>query len=246
MQPLRIRYVTTSPAEEYAARPGHVAPLADSIAALLLSRSSRITPSSQGIVFTHPTLGKITYWHPDSIVCSNLGTARMDKIVAVVALENPDVCHVLSISGKYIETLPRKGMANALGHETTDAEAFAQAKRAQARAAARLQELHQPDIAEAVDAALHNAAALQRAVTTIPADRAQHTGQPAPVSRVAARATESATALRESSVTLDIQRNRADAAMESIAARRQTSPANLVPAGHHKPSPAYIDPFDLD
>jgi hypothetical protein len=245
MQPLRIRYVTTSPAEEYAARPGNVAPLADSIAALLLSRSSRVTPTSQGITLTHPTLGKLTYWHPDSIVCSNLGTARMDKVVAVIALDQPDVCHVLSISGKYIETIPQKLMPNALGHEASDSEAFAQAKRAQARAAAQLQELHQPDTAAAVDAALHNAAALQRAVTTLPADRAPHADAPATVSRVAALATESAAALRESRVTLDIQRNRADAAMESIAARRQTSP-QLVPAGSHNSHPSYIDPFDLD
>lgn len=246
MQPLRIRYVTNSPAEEYAARPGNVAPLADSIAALLLSRASRVTPNSQGVVVTHPALGKITYWHPDSIVCSDLGTARMDKVVAVVALEAPDVCHLLSVSGKYIETLPKKLMANALGHEAADSEAFAQAKRAQGRAAARLQELHRPDIAEAVDAALHNAAALQRAVTTLPAERAPHAPEPAPVSRVASLATGNAESLRESRATLDMQRNRADEAIASMPARHRAQSANLVPAGGGSKQPAFIDPFDLD
>ena len=164
---MRIRTVTNSPSEEYSSRAGLVRPLPDNVAAVLLSKSSFVTASPAGCVLR---IGgqKLVFWREQSLVCNDLGGEARKVVVCWNPMDLSKV-HVLTQAGAYIETLPAKALASALGHDQDSRAAYAAARRSQNRAAARLRDLHREDAAEAVETALRNAGALQRAVTMIPA-----------------------------------------------------------------------------
>ena len=164
---MRIRTTTNSPAEEYSSRAGIVRPLPDDVAAVLLSKSSFVTASPAGLVLR---VGgqKLVFWRERSLVCNDLGGEARKVVVCWNPMDLSKV-HVLTQAGAYIETLPAKALAQALGHDEDSGAAYAAARRAQNRAAARLRDLHREDAAEAVETAMRNAGALQRAVTMIPA-----------------------------------------------------------------------------
>ncbi len=245
MQTLRTRFVTNSPAEEYAARPGQVVTLSNDIAALLMHATRKETPTLNGITVTIDGI-RSTYWHPESIVCSEIGIARMPQIVAAWNRLDPTLIHVLSLSGKYIETLPLKATADVLGRSEDDSQAIAASRRAINRATDHLRKVHRPDIEEAVQRNLENAAAINRAVTTLPASLPEPSRESQPYQTpVSNRATQAANRIESDRAITMQSRRTAEEAEEHLSARGITPAATR----HRHVTPVTtiaFDPFDLD
>lgn len=163
---LRLREVAVSPVEEYALRAGKVQPIADSLAALILSRSGRVDVTLRGVVVERNKV-RTTYWHPDSLVCSDL-SFRSRKIFYVLNIHRPDVVHLLAEDGSYLESLPAREKPAVLDNHAQELEARKN-HRAIARATEHLQRLHADDTAEALAALRHNAEETRRVVQTLPA-----------------------------------------------------------------------------
>jgi len=163
---MKLREVSVSPAEEYALRAGTVQPIADSFAAMILSRSGRVEVTLKGVVVERNKV-RTTYWHPDSLVCSDL-SFRSRKIFYVLNIHRPDVVHLLSEDGTYLESLPAREKPAVLDNHAQELEARKN-HRAIARAAEHLQRLHADDTAEALAALRHNAEETRRVVQTLPA-----------------------------------------------------------------------------
>lgn len=162
----RLRRVTNDPAREYAQRPGAVAPLPNSVAALILTRKGwakierhqiKITLDGEDLVFASR----------DSIViAAKNGTG--ERVLWAVNRRAPELLHLLTNDGRYIESVPRKGVATWFSQDDASREAYADAQAMIQRDAARLRELHTPDTAAAADSARHNAAEIHRLVQTFP------------------------------------------------------------------------------
>jgi hypothetical protein len=165
---LKLRTVAVSPHEEYLLRPGEVRPIANELAAAILSKKGRAEITLKGIVVDRVELGgRNIYWHEDSIVCNDL-SARDRKIYYVLNPLLPDIVHLLTDQGAYIESLPLKFKPEVLNTDQQAAE-VAKQNRQIGRAASRLQELHGNSTKERIAELQANSREMQRVVQTLPA-----------------------------------------------------------------------------
>lgn len=178
-QKLRLRKVKVSPHQEYQLRPGEVAPISDSLAALICCRKGRAEIGPKGITVERKDIGgKRIYHHVDSRLCNDL-SQRERKIFYVLNSLKPDVIHLLDDTGRYIESLPEKFQPGVLNNEE-QAREYADQKRQQARVARHLQELHGEDTKEAFAALAHNATVMKGIVQVLGTDTPSPTNAPAP------------------------------------------------------------------
>lgn len=240
---------------ELAARSGKTRPLDHRIAALLLSRHKTIEPKLHGITLTFHG-ERFIYWSPNSIVLSNVGSPKLAKVRAYYDPENMSRIHLLSLSGAYIETLPLKEHIDPLKHTEQNKRILAETKRANNRHLEVLRAARRPDIAEAIDTALANAAAIERSVTQLPAAPSRHeqSVEPDLIERESAPAVPAASRVVDAIEAADRRHAAEERLLDRAAiAERQIAPQgrrNSVPAVPSAPSrqnvPAAFDPFDLD
>ncbi len=165
---MKLRKVCISPLEEYARREGSVRPISDALAACILSFKGRAEVNAKGVKIDRKIFGvEKVYWHVDSIICSDL-SARERKWIYFINRNKPDRIHLFDDQGRYIETLPEKFMPAALDLEA-QAASIAQDKRAIARNARHLQNLHGEETWEKVEEMRHNREATTRYVQTLDA-----------------------------------------------------------------------------
>jgi hypothetical protein len=170
----RLREVTNSPEMEYAARPGEVERLADSMAALILFRKRFAEVGREEIKFTeNKQLYK--FFSPDSITC---GLPSGTKVHIVFNRHDMTCVHVMTKEGRYVETLPAKSSAEILNPEDASRELAAHGRMA-ARTLDRVRVLHESDTLAAVMRARQNEEDIQRVVATLPAEADPAAGAPA-------------------------------------------------------------------
>ena len=176
---LRLRKVKVSPHQEYQLRLGDVAPISDSLAALICCRKGRAEIGPKGISVERKDIGgKRIYHHVDSRLCNDL-SQRERKIFYVLNSLKPDVIHLLDETGRYIESLPEKTMPGVLNNEEQKRE-YDDQRRQVARVARHLQELHGEDTKEAIAALAHNATVMKGIVQVLGTDTPSPTNAPAP------------------------------------------------------------------
>jgi hypothetical protein len=176
---LRLRKVKVSPHQEYQLRPGEVAPISDSLAALICCRKGRAEIGPKGITVERKDIGgKRIYHHVDSRLCNDL-SQRERKIFYVLNSLKPDVIHLLDETGRYIESLPEKTQPGVLNNEEQKRE-YDDQRRQVARVARHLQELHGEDTKEAIAALAHNATVMKGIVQVLGTDTPSPTNAPAP------------------------------------------------------------------
>lgn len=176
---LKLRKVKVSPHQEYALRAGDVAPISDSLAALICSRKGRAEIGPKGITIERKDVGgKRIYHHPDSRLCNDL-SQREQKIFYVLNSLKPDVIHLLDATGRYIESLPEKFQPGVLNNAEQKRE-YDDQKRQVSRVARHLQELHGEDTKEAIAALTHNATVMKGIVQVLGTDTPSPTNAPAP------------------------------------------------------------------
>lgn len=176
---LRLRKIKVSPHEEYALRLGEVAPISDSLAALICCRKGRAEIGPKGITVERKDIGgKRIYHHVDSRLCNDL-SQRERKIFYVLNSLKPDIIHLLDDTGRYIESLPEKFQPGVLNNEEQKRE-YEDQKRQVSRVARHLQELHADDTKEAIAALTHNATVMKGIVQVLGTDTPSPTNAPAP------------------------------------------------------------------
>lgn len=176
---LRLRKIKVSPHEEYALRLGEVAPISDSLAALICCRKGRAEIGPKGITVERKDIGgKRIYHHVDSRLCNDL-SQRERKIFYVLNSLKPDIIHLLDDTGRYIESLPEKFQPGVLNNEEQRRE-YEDQKRQVSRVARHLQELHADDTKEAIAALTHNATVMKGIVQVLGTDTPSPTNAPAP------------------------------------------------------------------
>jgi 1,2-phenylacetyl-CoA epoxidase PaaB subunit len=229
--PMRTRRVTLSPAEEYQARPGETELIPDALAALILSRKAFVEVGSKGVTLNRKELGgKRRYWHPDSPLCNHIGKAEKRKIIAVWNDLDPSCIHLMSVEGRYLETLPAETMPAMLDNEALSKELAAH-RRVHARHHEHLRRLHAEDSLAALESARNNTTEIQRAVTIMPAEA---TGQrDAAPSDLAASVESGDRRIKAGQATHAAHRREADASFNLPRPRQQT------------PSETILDPFDI-
>jgi hypothetical protein len=176
---LRLRKIKVSPHQEYALRLGEVAPISDSLAALICCRKGRAEIGPKGITVERKDIGgKRIYHHVDSRLCNDL-SQRERKIYYVLNSLKPDIIHLLDDSGRYIESLPEKFQPGVLNNEEQKRE-YEDQRRQVSRVARHLQELHGDDTKEAIAALTHNATVMKGIVQVLGTDTPSPTNAPAP------------------------------------------------------------------
>lgn len=176
---LRLRKVKVSPHQEYALRDGEVAPISDSLAALICSRKGRAEIGPKGISVERKDIGgKRIYHHPDSILCNDL-SQRERKIYYVLNSLKPDVIHLLDDTGRYIESLPEKFQPGVLNNAEQKRE-YDDQRRQVSRVARHLQELHGEDTKQAIADLTHNAETMKGIVQILGTNTPSPTNAPAP------------------------------------------------------------------
>lgn len=176
---LKLRKTKVSPHEEYALRPGEVAPISDSLAALICCRKGRAQIGPKGITIERKDIGGVRiYHHVDSICCNDL-SQRERKIFYVLNSLKPDVIHLLDDTGRYIESLPEKAMPGVLDNAAQKLE-YDDQKRQVNRLARHLQELHGEDTKAAIAALAHNADQMKGIVQVLGTNTPSPTNAPAP------------------------------------------------------------------
>lgn len=155
----RERRITNDPAREFVARPGAVRGLPNEIAALILARQEFREVTRNGI-----TIDGRTFWHENSItIATKAGTK--ERVLITYNRHQPEVIHVLTNDGAYIESIPQKGKAEFFDPQSTARELGA-VRRDQARVMNRLAELHGPDAMETLQRERANLGQMQRSVST--------------------------------------------------------------------------------
>lgn len=176
---LRLRKIKVSPHQEYALRLGEVAPISDSLAALICCRKGRAEIGPKGITVERKDIGgKRIYHHVDSRLCNDL-SQRERKIYYVLNSLKPDIIHLLDDTGRYIESLPEKFQPGVLNNEEQKRE-YQDQQRQVSRVARHLQELHGDDTKEAIAALTHNATIMKGIVQVLGTDTPSPTNAPAP------------------------------------------------------------------
>lgn len=154
----RLREVTNDPLREYAARPGEVRALPDSVAALILSKSGECFVENHAITASIDGVSRV-YSARDSVVIAELNGKKV-KVLWYANRRKPDCIHLVTANGHYIETLPVKGEALPFSNDEISRKVFSDAVAHRNRDARHLEELHAPDIAAAAKRAEHNASEL--------------------------------------------------------------------------------------
>lgn len=172
----RLRSRTNDPTREYASRAGEVQPLPDSVAALILCRKGWAKIERQQIKVTLDGQ-ELLFASRDSIsIAEHNGTGR--RVLWALNRRAPEVLHILTDQGAYVESIPRKGEAQWFDQGDASRAAHGDAQAMLQRDIARLKELHRPAMESADADARHNAAQVRRLVQTFPAPAGRET-QPA-------------------------------------------------------------------
>lgn len=161
----RLRVVTNDPAREYSARPGAVEKLPDSVAALILCKQGFNKVGRNGITIELDGR-KLNYWSEGSVTCATKAGTN-EKVLWTVNRQLPDVLHILTMDGEYIESIPQAGTAQWFNAD--DAKILAATKRANLRRMERVAHLHKPDSAATLARELHNEGQIKGLVQTFPA-----------------------------------------------------------------------------
>ncbi len=165
---MRGKRVAVSPVEEFQLRGGQTQPIADSLAAMILSCTGRCEVGLKGVKIDRDELGGVRwYGHPDSILCNDL-SQRERRLFYAINRQDPTIAHILDEDGRHLETLPEKGTPGVLDTKAM-AKEYADNQRVKKRAAAHLQNLHGKETAAALQHARENAAAMQRVTQILPA-----------------------------------------------------------------------------
>jgi hypothetical protein len=218
---LKSRKVSVSPHEEYALRNGEARPISDSLAAIICSRKGRAKISLEGITVDRKDIGgKRLYHHPDSRLCNDQ-SSRERKIYYVLNSMKPEVIHLLTDQGVYIESLPEKFQPAVLNNEEQKKE-YDDQRRQVARVARHLQELHRDDTKEAMAAIMSNNNEMRRIVNVLGTDTPSPSNAPAP-SELGDRILAGDRSIRENTVTFDRQTklpNPTETTAASVLAKR--------------------------
>jgi hypothetical protein len=186
---LRLRSVAVAPHEEYLLRSGEVRPISNELHAFILSKKGRAKITLKGIVVDREDMdGANVYWHEDSILCNDL-SARERRVFYVINPLQPDVVHLLSDAGAYIESLPRKCKPEVLNIAQQQAE-IAKQNRFTSRVQARLQHLHGKETAQRLADMQANSSEMQRVIQTLPAPAGVPRSAPAPATGAARQAAQ--------------------------------------------------------
>lgn len=162
----RERMVTNSPAREYERRPGAVERIPDELAAIILC-SKRMATVKRGEVKLEINKRKYKFFHPDSITLRGY-TGETRVPVVFNRLENPPLfIHVMTRDGVYVETLPRKGLAQFFSPGSSGRE-LAAIRRYYSHVEGRLQHIHESDSEQAMEDARHNKDAITKGVYDLP------------------------------------------------------------------------------
>jgi hypothetical protein len=164
MPPMKLRTVTLSPREEYGRRPGATETIPDALAAMILSRKTRVEVTLKGVTVREGTLRR-RYWHADSPLCNRIGSGETMRVFAVWNRLDPSRIHLLTDDGRYLETLPEEGKAVWFDREE-GAKELANHRRTISRVYDHLQRVHDTDSEAAVDRARSNAAAAETVLRT--------------------------------------------------------------------------------
>lgn len=244
---LKVRYETFSPVEEYQAREGITEPLDEEFHAVLANdwrgvatvTANGITVKAAALVGPANVAEGLTYWHPDSDLCNRVASGPV-KVAYTYNPARPEVLHLWSLEGRYLETLPAKHRAPILDNAAL-AEAAKHARRQIKKFSDYAQSLHHSDTRKALDELSHNASVLPRVAVDLPlpdaaqpqprrntpADRAQQTG----LDGFDAARRDTAVLLEQSRQTRALA-DQADADLVSIRSRRASAP---VAAGAYDP-----------
>lgn len=230
----RLRVVTNDPAREYAQRPGQAERLPDSVAALILCKSGFAKVERQEIKITlDGTDHKFASSNSITIAEKN-GTG--ERVLWVINRHAPDVLHILSKDGAYIESIPRKGSATWFSSDEASREALAETRRMRKRDMERLDQVHAPDTRAALEREQHNRTEIARLVSTFPSPASDREQQPAADRPKAtetlapARETPSSRATRESLVPSVPPVDRSLGVGPSVASPRFTRAAQVARA----------------
>ncbi|EDY16714.1 hypothetical protein CfE428DRAFT_5827 [Chthoniobacter flavus Ellin428] len=167
----RTRRVTNDPAREYAQRQGEVERLPDAVAALILCKKGWAKVERHQIKITLDGEELVFASRDSMVIAEKNGTG--ERVLWAVNRRAPELLHVLTKDGAYVESIPRKGEAQWFSHDAESRAAYADAQAQIQRDARRLRDLHTEDSAEAVRAAQANAATTERLVNTFPAPEAE-------------------------------------------------------------------------
>lgn len=162
----RLRSLTNDPSREYAQRPGEVERLPDSIAALILCKKGFSKVQRNGIVVEGISRKPLKFWCEHSVtIATKAGTN--EKVLWTLNRLQPDLLHILTPAGAYVETIPLDGKVPWFDAEATQ-KVLGAKRRSQNRIIERVQQLHAPDSEDAAEAATANEAEMKSAVHTFP------------------------------------------------------------------------------
>jgi hypothetical protein len=151
----RLRFLTNDPAREYAQRPGEVERLPDSVAAMILCKQGFSIVGRNGIKVEGLTRKPLVYWSEHSItIREKAGTG--EKVLWTVNRHNPEILHILSLDGEYVESIPLDGKVPWFDHEVTN-EVLGAKRRVLSRSMERVNLLHAPDTQKEIERTTHNA-----------------------------------------------------------------------------------------
>ncbi len=158
----RLREVTNDPATEFQNRPGLTKPLADEIVALILFRKEWRDVGRDGI-----TVNNVKFWSENSITIAAADTEekRRKKVLITYNRHEPNIIHVLTDDGAYVESIPAKTLVPWFDAEATEKQLGA-VRRDHARTTERLVDLHGADSLAALATAQSNVTRMHHAVDT--------------------------------------------------------------------------------
>ncbi len=169
----RLRARTNDPAREYAARAGEVEALPDSVASLILCHKGWAKIERHEIAVTMEG-EKLLFASRESVtIAQHNGTGR--RVLWVLNRREPNVLHILTDTGGYVESIPRKGQAQWFSQDAASQAARSDAQSMLQRDMSRVRELHREDSASAAKDTEHNVAQTRRLVLSFPAATARET-----------------------------------------------------------------------
>jgi hypothetical protein len=226
----RVRFVTNDPAREYAQRPGSVEPLPNSIAALILCKTGFARVERHQIKVTIDGT-ELFFTSADSVtIADKNGTG--ERVAWALNRQRPDLLHILTAEGAYVESIPRKGEGEWFVNSEASQRARSTAKRLIARDGERLAHLHAPDTRASDARDARNAAELQRVVSTFPAATSQ-----------AAERSSFPEAERFAAAETSAEEQRKAQKQRAAADRRRVVPlSDFLPRGAEEPTRAASTP----
>jgi hypothetical protein len=230
----RLRQVTNDPQREYAMRAGQVEPLPDNVAALILCRKGWSKIERQQIKITLDGAELLFASRESLTIAEHNGTGR--RFLWVLNRRAPDVLHILTDDGAYVESIPRKGEAVWFDQGEASRAAYRDAKAMLQRDFTRMRELHAPDTAAAAADTAYNAGQVRRLVQTFPQNAASRTGgaEPSSVRIAPSPAPDRAEAIAAAMENVDAQRGRY---AETAATRQNAARFGEVVRRNTTPSP---------